>query len=346
MSRSAALPGAAAPLRRPCERDRLALLEFAIADDDVLEGPDMTKGLLKAVVVATVVEGPGIYFWLRWDAAGHPTAGILLLVLTGTIESWPLVYIMLIAPRDPAALRDGAVRVHLLRVRTMAAIAIPAEVMVWLAWRGSVDVVGMAAAAPLLLVLMHLKHQIEYAAVRGTRVFVGIFSVRTIVSSASEVAGAVACLALIRDGQPGRAAAALAVGLTYEHYLLLGALLREMEARDLGIPPRGDKAPGARRARVFRRRGFSNVVEFWASAHLALLWKLIEAIGPWRRSTNRTIVNRFGYRMAPRPNPLHHHGAVHVVAVLDRPSLQRPPSSAGSAAQPAAGRRARVALPA
>jgi hypothetical protein len=114
---------------------------------------------LTVVLIVTILECPAVYAWLRLDDAGHATLGILILVLGNTLESWSLPAIMLALPADPAKLADPRVRAHLRRVRAMAFLAIPAEIMVWLIWRSTVGVVGVAVSIPVLLVLMHLKHQ-------------------------------------------------------------------------------------------------------------------------------------------------------------------------------------------
>src|SRR4051794_13936386 len=149
---------------------------------------------LSVVLFVTVIECPAVYFWLRLDHAGHETLGILILVVGGTLESWSLPAIMLAGPADPARLAEPRVRAHLLWVRSLAFLAIPAEVVVWLAWRWGVDVVGQLAAIPVLLILMHLKHQMETAAVRGTPLRCGLFSASGTIASASEVAGAAGAL--------------------------------------------------------------------------------------------------------------------------------------------------------
>jgi prostaglandin-endoperoxide synthase 2 len=261
---------------------------------------------LSVVLVVTVIECPAVYAWLRLDHAGHATVGILILVLGNTLESWSLPAIMLAGPSDPARLAEPRVRAHLRRVRAMAFLAIPAEIMVWLAWRWSVDVIGLVAAIAVLLVLMHLKHQMETAAVRGTPFATGFFSASGTAASAFEVGGAVGCLALIRDGRPWLGAAAIAGGILIEHWILIGLLQREMRLRDLCLPRAGlREASVAPRASVWRRQGIGNTIELWIAQHVAPVWWLVGARwSPLRSPANRMIINRFAYRMRPRPDPL------------------------------------------
>jgi len=261
---------------------------------------------LGVVLFVTILEAPAVYAWLALDHHGHATAGFLLLVLGLTAESWSLPAIMLAGPADPSRLSDPRVRAHLRRVTAWAFLAIPAEFVVWLSWRWMVDVVVLAAASVVLFVLMHLKHQLETAAVMGSRYAKGIFSVSGLVASACESAGAVGCLALLRHGEPWLAAVALAAGILVEHWILIGALQREARRRDLCLPPMGSlEARTAPRSSVWRRQGVSNTVELWAGTHLRAVWALAgHDRSPLRSPANRLIINRFAYRMRPRPDPL------------------------------------------
>jgi prostaglandin-endoperoxide synthase 2 len=259
------------------------------------------------VLIVTIIECPAVYAWLRLDDAGHATLGILILVLGNTLESWSLPAIMLALPGDAARLAEPRVRAHLRRVRAMAFLAIPAEIMVWLTWRSTVGVVGVALSIPVLLVLMHLKHQMETAAVRGTPFMEGLVTdPANAFASACEVAGAVGCLALIRDGRPWPGAAALVGGIVVEHWILIGALQREMLHRDLGLPARSlDQARMAPRSRAWRRQGLGNTTQLWTATHFPRLWRLIgHQWSPLRSPANRFIINSFAYRMRPRPDPL------------------------------------------
>lgn len=260
----------------------------------------------KVVPVITAIECAAVFLWLLLDHEGHTTVAVLILVLGEMVESSPLPAIFLKGPADPASLQDPRVRAHLRRVLPMAFFAIPAEILVWLAWRWSIDLVALAPSIAVLLVLMHLKHQLETAAVRGTPFTDGIFSPLGTFASACEVAGAVGCLALIRHDEALLGALALVGGIAVEHWILIGALQREARDRDLCLPPVGDEqvrlAPAAS---AWRREGVRNHAELWTASHCPRLWRLIGADwSPLRSSTNRFIINRFASRMRPRPDPL------------------------------------------
>lgn len=113
----------------------------------------------------------------------------------------------------------------------------------WGLWRATV---GRLDSAPrserivvgglVLFVPMHLKHQVENAAIRDTPFSTGLFSATGMFASAMEAAGAVACLALVEDGHVGLAGVALGGGLMIEHLLLLRTLDREIAERDVRRP--------------------------------------------------------------------------------------------------------------
>src|SRR5918998_487256 len=98
------------------------------------------------------------------------------------------------------------------------------------------DEAGQVVAAGVLLVLMHLKHHVEIVAARDTPFREGLLAPRTTFASAMEAAGAVACLALLLDGQPALAAVALTLGFLIEHTLLVDELQSELERRDTRLP--------------------------------------------------------------------------------------------------------------
>lgn len=111
-----------------------------------------------------------------------------------------------------------------------------AEVGIWVLWLALAQALGQPVAAGVLLVLMHVKHQVETVAVRDTRFRTGLFSMTHTFASLTEVAGAVACLALIYHEQFVLAAVAVGLGLAIEHLLLIDVLRWELKARDIRLP--------------------------------------------------------------------------------------------------------------
>jgi len=196
-----------------------------------------TRERLIAVVVVTVSEGPAVYLWLRLDEAGHPWWGLLSLVVGELLETG--LAGALIARQRRNGTIPGAASVpgdHQKKVGRLIGAACIAEIALWVLWLALAEQIGQVVAAVVLLVLMHLKHHVEFIAARDTPFRVGLLAPRSTFASAAEAAGAVACLALLLDGRPALAAVALALGFLVEHTLLVDDLQSELERRDIRLP--------------------------------------------------------------------------------------------------------------
>src|ERR1700748_843306 len=88
----------------------------------------------RVVVTAyvTAVECAGLYLWLRLSRKGHDKLGAVSLVVEETFESGLLVVIFAQGPQDKARLEDPEVAKHLQDAQTAAALAINAEIVIWL----------------------------------------------------------------------------------------------------------------------------------------------------------------------------------------------------------------------
>jgi prostaglandin-endoperoxide synthase 2 len=262
---------------------------------------------IAATVVVTVIECPGVFLWLYLDDKGEQLWALVALATGELLESGLLVVDLSLRPkiRLPPAEQAPALR-HARSVRRLLAAAIPAEIGVWLTWLWLAGEVGQAWAAAALVLLMHLKHQLETAAVRGTGFFADFFTTTGVVASISESAGAVACLALIRDGQPVLAAAALVAGITIEHAILIDQLLSERDRGDIRLPRSSRRPPQPDWAKrwLWSRDGFTHGVQLHFGTNYRRFWRLAERRPRLRRAANRMIVNLTVGRMPPRPNRL------------------------------------------
>ncbi len=195
------------------------------------------RGRLISVVVATAVEAPAVYIWLRLHESGHETWGLLVLVVGESLETaLALRLITTQGGRETGRLHQEAAGAHIRRVKQHVSAGCAAEIGVWVLWLALADGAGQPVAAVVLLVLMHIKHHAELSAVRDTPFRSGLFSGSLGFASAMEAAGAVACLALLRDGRPVLAAVVWGIGLSIEHTILVGKLHSEMESRDVRLP--------------------------------------------------------------------------------------------------------------
>ncbi|HEX8155973.1 MAG TPA: hypothetical protein VF526_01200 [Solirubrobacteraceae bacterium] len=174
----------------------------------------------------TVIEAVSIYVWLRLHESGHPWWGLVSLLVGQMSETYVFRMFVDREARDRwGSLDQAATGVeHLRKVQRILGWTGNAEIGIWLLWLALAQGVGQPVAAGFLLVLMHIKHHLETVAVRDTPFTLGLFSIKATFSSAMEVAGAVACLALIEDGQPVLAAVVLGLGLLIEHAILIDVL--------------------------------------------------------------------------------------------------------------------------
>jgi heme peroxidase len=149
-------------------------------------------------------------------------------------------------------------------------------------------VIGVA----VLLVTMHLKHQLEASTLDDTAYFTRFW--RCSWGSIAEVAAAAGCLALIEKGEFVLAAAVLGLLLLVEHWLLVyRQLFRAVAERDISVP-----RPGMPREPLLGR-----FVEFLV-ARARWPSRLVHSIGPVHRFLNRLAINTLVKKVSPRPNPL------------------------------------------
>jgi hypothetical protein len=212
---------------------------------------------------------------------------------------------------------------HLRKVQSILGWAGNAEIGIWVLWLALAHGLGQPVAAAVLLVLMHVKHHIETVTVRDMPFSLGLFSIKGTFSSAMEVGGAVACLALIRDGHPAWGAVALGLGLLIEHAILIDVLHWELTSRDIRLPRDARWKPPARPSRLAA----------YASSHFPALWKLVQRIKPLHQPHGHQLSDR---SRGAAPEPVEHDGALHVLGVAHRSHVQRAPSPTGSCRSEAA----------
>jgi prostaglandin-endoperoxide synthase 2 len=246
--------------------------------------------------LATIVEAPAVYGFLRLWQDGHRLWAIPLLMVGETLETTFSGFLINrhLADRPLANLAVG--RRHLRKLQKRMLALSFAEVGVWVVWLLVVGWLGQWAGFGVLAVLMHVKHQGETATIRATPYSTGLVSARVTSASLIETAGAAGSLALIRDGRPWLAAAALVGGLAIEHTILVGLLQREMDVRDIRMP----RVPGPRRPAAGL---LASLVE-WFAGNFGLAWKLVGHVQPLRLFLNRLAINALIGAVPYRPEPL------------------------------------------
>ena len=197
-----------------------------------------TRERLIAVVAVTVAEAPTTYLWLRLDQAGHEWWGLLSLSAGLLLET--VVAGALIARQRRNGTIPGAESVpgsdYQKKVGRLIGGTTVAEIGIWVLWLALAEGPSQVIGAVVLLVLMHVKHHVEFVAARDTPFKDHLLAPKSTFASAMEVAGGVACLALLLDGRPVLAAAALLLGFVVEHTILVDELQGELERRDIRLP--------------------------------------------------------------------------------------------------------------
>jgi hypothetical protein len=184
----------------------------------------------------TGVECAGLYRWLRDSLEGRQAKGAAYLVLEESLESGLLLLIFVRGPQRPPPRPDPAVTAHLQSAQNAAALAINAEIVIWLVWFTLTEAYGPVPATIALAVSMHLKHQLEAAAVLDEPYWSQFKSPAVIAGSALETIGATAWSRFMRTGRHRAAAAALSLGIGLEHALFISEVQNQMAKRDICLP--------------------------------------------------------------------------------------------------------------
>jgi hypothetical protein len=189
------------------------------------------RSRIAGVVLVTLTEGAAVYWWLRLQPEDLLLAFFVLWVGETLETIW--VALPLRRAETPVPVGDPfGVRRHRRRFARRFFFASVFELVIWAAWLWLATDVDLPLVGPglddpltgaaVLLVLMHLKHQLEASTLLDVGYFTGFW--QGTVASAAEVAGAVGCLALIEDDRVVLAAGALAAGFLLEHTLLMRRL--------------------------------------------------------------------------------------------------------------------------
>ena len=283
----------------------------------------------------TGVECAGLYRWLRDSVDGREGRGAIYLVLEETLESGLLLLIFVQGPQQQPQNPDPAVAAHLQSAQRASALAINAEIVIWLVWFSMIEALGPVPATIYLLVTMHLKHQLEAATVLDEPFWSQFRATRVVIGSLSEVIGATASSKLMRAGRRRAAAGGLLAGIGFEHVLFINAVQDEMAKRDICLPrssndaggdpaPRSDgdagndPAPSAGDGvtgrptgpqsgafvdlrKSLRQRGLRGAATYWLATNVPDLWRFLNRPGLTHSVVNDNIINQFVMSMEPRP---------------------------------------------
>ena len=253
------------------------------------------RAKLFGILAVTILEGIPVFAWLyfAWDESSLLVPAIGLLFVGEFLETAYVGSRLRPAP-VPVGDPDGAIPHRRRLARTFGAATV-IEIGLWLLWLGLwrlTDAPDWVAGA-VLLVVMHLKHQLEAASIRDVSYLNGLLGWRGLLASVSETAGAVGGLLLLEQDEPVLAAVAFFAGLLIEHALLMTVLYRETAARDISLPR-------LRPPRMPLR--YTLIVA--GGVRFAAIWRVLQRFGPTSRLLNRSGIVEFASQMPARPNPL------------------------------------------
>ena len=169
---------------------------------------------LIGLVVVTLGEVAGLVVWLWLTVAGQPIGGFLALIAGEALE-WALLAYMIATSPLSQPLKDGQTGIALAQTALISVL----EAALWVNWFYLIPTIGFIFATILLLITMHVKHDLEMAVFRGRAPLGNLFGIPDVAASAFEVGGAAGWYLFALSGHEVLGAATLLVCITIEHTL-------------------------------------------------------------------------------------------------------------------------------
>jgi len=184
-----------------------------------------------ALVIATVAEFVGLFFWVQAVDNGQQMLGIAI-IIAGLLTERIAVYIGIRAKWG-----DNPPHPNILGNLVFSALG---ETVAWLIWLQVADTIDPVFAAIFLAMIILFDHSFQVGYFRRGKPFVYMIDPLTVVFSAMEGIFAYYWLLNFRAGEVTTSAIILFVGLTIEHITQGAKLGRETEL-DLMLPSRREQ---------------------------------------------------------------------------------------------------------
>ena len=184
-----------------------------------------------ALVIATVAEFVGLFFWVQAVDNGQQTLGIAIIII-GLLVERIAVYIGIRAKWG-----DNPPHPNILGNLVGSGLG---ETVAWLIWLQIADTVDPIFAAIFLAIIILFEHSFQVGYFRRGKPFVYMIDPVTVVFSAMEGVFAYFWLENFRAGEVTTSAIILFVGLTIEH-IVQGVKLGKETDQDKVLPSRREQ---------------------------------------------------------------------------------------------------------
>ncbi|MGP0068416.1 MAG: peroxidase family protein [Isosphaeraceae bacterium] len=255
-------------------------------------------------MVATIGEFTALYFWLWFFWKEQYVIAVLILLAGFLAERLAVLYWVSQVFGAEVGI-TGSKKTPLQKVIGLLMIT-GSEVIVWSIWffaaRDLAPSMGPTAsfliASALLIVGEQLQHSWDLALLNAKRIRDYILNPTTIFITALECGGGISMLYLFQQGLRWPAGIIMFVALAIEH-VVQGSLIK----------PSGKGSPGQAAKDLADKRdqscdGFGNQVQLYFLTNFAMIWAIVQKIGPLRRRINQILLDIDIYKAHTRPYAL------------------------------------------
>ncbi len=255
-------------------------------------------------IVATFGEFVALYFWLWFFRERQYLLAIVILLAGFLTERLAVLYWVSEVFGAEVGI-TGSKKTPLQRAIGLLMIT-GSEIIVWSIWyfadRDLASSMGPTSASLVasayLIIGEQLQHSWDLALLNAKRIRDFILHPTTIFITALECGGGVSMLYLIKQGQLWSAAIVMLVALTIEH-VVQGSMIKPGAK---GSP--GQAARDLAEKRDQSRDGLVNQLQLYLLTNFAMIWAIVQKIGPLRRWLNRRLIDIEIYRAKTRPYAL------------------------------------------
>jgi prostaglandin-endoperoxide synthase 2 len=242
-------------------------------------------------IIATFGEFVALYFWLWFMWERQYVLAIVLLLAGFLAERLAVLYWVSQVFGAEVGI-TGSQKTPLQRVIGLLMIT-GSEIIVWSTWffadRELSSSMGPASAllfaSAILIIGEQLQHSWDLALLNGKRIRDFIFHPTAIFITVLECGGGIWMLLLFKQNLRWPAAIIMLVALAIEH-VVQGSMIK----------PRGKGSPGQAIKDLADRRdqsrdGLVNKLQLYFLTNFAMIWTIVQKIGPLRRWLNRVLID-------------------------------------------------------